>query len=139
MHLALWFQSQVYNFLRLARMIHCIAARGVKLITTNFHDDFILVSNGALKESAKNSMELIFLFSGWDSAAEGKKATSFAEICCALGVALNLSKSPDSILEIKNTESHVSDLPQQLDAVIQKRELNHHDALKLRGRLGFAD
>ena len=74
-------------------MIHFIAARGAKLITTNFYDDFILASNGALRESAKNSMELIFLFTGWDFATEGKKATTFSEICCALGVAFDLTKS----------------------------------------------
>ena len=67
----------VYDFLRLARMIHFIAARGAKLVTTNFYDDFILASNGALRESAKNSMELIFLFTGWDFATEGKKSTTF--------------------------------------------------------------
>lgn len=32
----------VYSFLRLARMLHCIACRGAKLLTTNFYDDFIL-------------------------------------------------------------------------------------------------
>lgn len=42
----------VYNFLRLARMIHCISSRGAKLITTNFYDDFIFASNCVLRESA---------------------------------------------------------------------------------------
>ena len=42
-------------------MMHCIAARGARLITTNFYDDFILATNGALRESAQNWMELIFL------------------------------------------------------------------------------
>ena len=118
-------------------MIHCIAARGAKLITTDFYDDFILASNGALRESAKNSMELIFPSTGREFATEGKKAISFAEICCALGVAFNLSKSLDSILEIKSTESRVADLVQQLDVILQQRGLSRHDALKLRGRLWF--
>ena len=67
----------VYNFLCLARMIHCISSRGAKLITTNFYDDFIFASNCVLRESAKNCMELIFLYTGWEFATEGKKTTSF--------------------------------------------------------------
>jgi hypothetical protein len=34
----------VFSFLRLAKMIHSIACRGPKLLTTNFYDDFILAS-----------------------------------------------------------------------------------------------
>ena len=50
----------VFNFLRLARMIHHIACRGAYLLTTNFYDDFILASNDCLRVSSKNCMELIF-------------------------------------------------------------------------------
>ena len=87
----------------------------------------------------KNCMELIFLFTGWEFATEGKKATNFSEICCALGVAFNLTRSCEGVLEIQNTESRIVDLVQQLAAVISVRKLNRTDALKLRGRLGFAD
>ena len=61
----------------------------------------------------------------------------FAEICCALGVAFNLSKSPDSILEIKNTDSRAADLVRQFDLLLQQRELSRQDVLKLRGRLAL--
>ena len=129
----------VYSFLRLARMIHSIACRGGRLTTTNFYDDFILSSSDQLKESARNCMELIFLFTGLDYATDGKKAATFAEVCCALGVAFNLSRSPSGVLEIGNTESRVNDLIQQLEEFLAVRRLNRHDTLKLRGRLGFAD
>ncbi|CAJ1349521.1 unnamed protein product [Effrenium voratum] len=63
----------VYSFLRLAKMLHCVACRGAKLITTNFYDDFILASAEDLQDPARNCMELVFLFTGWDFAREGKK------------------------------------------------------------------
>ena len=129
----------VFNFLRLARMIHCIACRGTHLITTNLYDDFILASNERLKKSSKNCMELIFLFTGWDFATEGKNATTFSELCCALGVAFNLNMSCQGTLEIRNTESRIADLIQQIRGFLEAGTLNRHDTLKLRGRLGFAD
>lgn len=44
-------------------------------MTTNFYDDFILASHPGLQDSAKSSMELVFLFAGWEFVVEGRKAT----------------------------------------------------------------
>ena len=93
----------VYSFLRLAKMLHSVACRGPKLITTNFHDDFILASHPLLQESSKNCMEFVFLSTGWAFAKDGRKATEFSRICSALGVSFNLTESKDGILEVQNT------------------------------------
>ena len=58
----------VYNFLRLAKALHAIAANGLMLLTTNFYDEFVLASQPCLKESGKNSMEMLFLLTGWEYA-----------------------------------------------------------------------
>ena len=42
-------------------------------------------------------------------------------------------------LEIRNTESRIADLIQQIRGFLEAGTLNRHDTLKLRGRLGFAD
>ena len=55
----------VYIFLRLARCLFAIAVQGLHLLTTNFYDDFILASQPGLCESSKNSMELLFMLTGW--------------------------------------------------------------------------
>ena len=75
----------VYNFLRLAKSLHALAAKGLLLLTTNFYDDFVLASQPLLQESSKNSMEMLFMLTGWDFAVEGKKATQFDTMCKALG------------------------------------------------------
>lgn len=54
----------VHSFLRLSGMICWISVKCLKLITTNFFDDFILASPPSLRESAKNSMELVFMLTG---------------------------------------------------------------------------
>ena len=89
-------------------LLHCIACRGPRLMTTNFYDDFILASHPGLQDSAKSSMELVFLFTGWEFAVEGRKATDFSSVCAALGVEFNLKGSLDGVLEIQNTQSRVA-------------------------------
>lgn len=104
-------------------MLHSIACRGPKLLTTNFYDDFIFASRLQLQESARSSLELVFMFTGWEFARDGKKATEFASLYPALGVTFDLKDSKDGILEIKNTEKRINDLVGQLEEVIQRRTL----------------
>jgi len=129
----------VFSFLRLARMIHCIATRGAKLITTNFYDDFIVASNPSLQDSARNSMELIFMLTGWDFATEGRKATDFAEVCNALGVSFDLRDACKGVLKVQNTQKRIDELVGFLTQVGEQRRFDRHEKLKIRGRLGFAD
>ena len=129
----------VYNFLRLAKALHAIAATGLLLLTTNFYDDFVLASQPCLRESGKNSMEMLFLLTGWDYAVDGRKATEFGTICKALGVAFDFSASHQRILQVNNTESRKEELIQQITSALSSGVLDKQTCLALRGRLGFAD
>ena len=129
----------VYAFLRLARMIHTVAARALYVLNTNFYDDFVLLSNPGASKSANLSMEVLFMLTGWEFAKEGKKSTTFGELCSALGVTFDLSKSESRIARIYNTEQRRTDLISKLEEVLKCGELSKHDSLVLRGRLGFAD
>ena len=129
----------VYNFLRLARALHSIAARGLYLLNTNFYDDFILVSKERNTKSAEHGMEMVFLLTGWEFARDGKKSTVFDTTCKALGVEFNLQSSGERKLSIGNTVQRRDELVAQLDQIISTNKLSRHDALVLRGRLGFAD
>ena len=129
----------VFSSLRLARMLHFVATRGAKLLTTNFYDDFILASPPELQGSARSYMELVFPFTGWDYAMDGKKATVFSQLCGALGVSFEAQGSSLGLLEIKNAASRIKYLVEQLTAVMSSSRLTRNHALKLRGRLGFAD
>ena len=129
----------VYSFLRLARMLYTICTRELFLLTTNFYDDYILASLPNSTESSKNSMELVFMLTGWRFDMDGKKATTFGTVCKALGVQFDLSSSGEKLLKICNTEQHVQDLLAMLNATLQAGELGKQDTLILRGKLGFAD
>ena len=129
----------VYSFLRPARMIHTAAAKALYVLNTNFYDDFVLLSNPEASKSANLSMEVLFLLTGWEFAKEGKKSTTFGELCSALGVTFDLSNSESRIARIYNTEQRRVDLISKLEEVLKCGELSKHDSLVLRGRLGFAD
>ena len=129
----------VYSFLRLSRSLYALAARALYLLTTNFYDDYILASRPSCVDSARNSMELIFLLTGWQFAKEGKKCTSFDVVCKALGVEFDLSLSGESILRIQNTEQRIQDLKTLINATLDAGSLGKQSALVLRGKLGFAD
>ena len=129
----------VYNFLRIARALHSIAARALFLLNANFYDDFILASRSANQTSARHGMEMVFLLTGWEFARDGKKATDFDVTCKALGVEFDLSKSKDRVLSIGNTEQRKAELVEHVDKVLHENRMNRHESLVLRGRLGFAD
>jgi hypothetical protein len=129
----------VYSFLRLARMLYTICTRQFFLLTTNFYDDYILASLPGSVESAKNSMELVFMLTGWRFDMDGKKATAFGTVCKALGVQFDLASSGERVLAVRNTEQRIQDLQALIASTLQAGELCKQDALILRGKLGFAD
>ncbi len=120
-------------------MLYANAVRGLRLLTTNFYDDFILTSPAGLKESSQNGMELVFMLTGWEFARTGKKATQFDALCRALGVQFDFSLSKDLVLRVGNTESRRAELISMISTVIEKGTLDKNARLTLRGKLGFAD
>jgi hypothetical protein len=84
-------------------------------------------------------MELIFMLTGWDYATQRRKATSFGEVCNALGVSFDLRGSCDGVLKVQNTQKRIDELVEFISQVLERRKLDRHETLKLRGRLGFAD
>lgn len=129
----------VYSFLRLARTLFELATKSLLLLTTNFYDDFVLASPDCLKTSSANSMEMLFLLTGWSYARDGKKATAFSRHCEALGVHFDLDSSGDRVLRVNNTAKRVAEICEQIQLVFHARKMDKKLALQLRGRLGFAD
>lgn len=129
----------VYNFLRLSKMLHTIAVRGLFLLCTNFYDDFVLASKPSLVASASSSMELVFRLTGWVYAEEGSKATQFDVLCRALGVQFDFNKSEAGLMYVSNTESRRLELVEQITTILERGTMEKQETLSLRGRLGFAD
>lgn len=129
----------VFCFLRLARCLYSLTVRGLHLLTTNFYDDFILASKPELCESSKNSMELLFMLTGWLYAKEGNKSTAFSSHCKTLGVEFGFSRSEQRLLAVANTATRKEELIAQITAALELGTLDKQECLMLRGKLGFAD
>lgn len=99
----------VYCFLRLARMLHSLAARGLYLVNTNFYDDFVMLSRPASAASADQSMELLFLL----TQKKGKRQLLFPTYAKRLGLSLtSASRNNTSCLSrTQHSENKISSQP----------------------------
>ena len=79
------------------------------------------------------------MLTGWDYATERRKVTSFGEVCNALGVSFDLHGSCDGVQKAQNIQKRIDELVEFISQVLERRKLDRHETLKLRGRLGFAD
>ena len=79
------------------------------------------------------------MLTGWIFARDGKKSTIFGDICKALGVQFDFSKSSEYLMYVENTESRKKEVSELMGLAIKNRRLSKPEALILRGKLGFAD
>eukprot|EP00435_Cladocopium_sp_Y103_P018570 s3790_g4.t1 len=129
----------VYSFLRIVRVIWWMACRCLSVMWTNFYDDFVTFSwcNDASRTAA--SIELFFDLLGWQFARDGDKAQAFGPNFGALGIQIDISNFELGYVEFSNTEKRKAELQDLVSHILDSGELSHADALKLRGRLQFAD
>ena len=100
----------VHAFLRLARAIWWIGVVGCKILWTSFYDDYTAFSRPALIKCTETTITSLFKLLGWAFAEEGDKCSPFGNLCEALGVAFDLNNSFRGSLFVKNTESRVLEL-----------------------------
>ena len=131
--------ASVYHFLRCSAALWYIACVGGCLLVTSYFDDFLLASPDELKTSSANFLEFILLATGWTFARDGDKATDMSCTIQALGALICLEGVPRGIVEIKNTESRISELVNSIGQCLEASRLDRGTAEKLRGRLGFAE
>ena len=76
---------------------------------------------------------------GWNFAREGDKASPFSCGFNALGVHISLVGYEDGRVGFSNTESRVLEVCQLIDQILAEGRLEAKQAVRLRGRLQFAD
>ena len=129
----------VHTFLRLARAIWWIGVVGCKLLWTSFYDDFISFSRPALSKSTEATIVSLFRLLGWVFAEEGEKCMPFDSLFDALGVSFDLSASHLGSVSVRNTETRVVELCNDLQEILDKGSLGSKQAQRLRGRMQFAE
>ena len=129
----------VYSFLRVVRVIWWIACKCLAVMWTNFYDDFVTFRWERDVERTNAAVELLFDLLGWQFAREGDKALPFGCNFGALGIQVDLSCFEKGFIEFSNTEKCKCELKGLILSVLDSGVLASQDALKLRGRLQFAD
>ncbi len=129
----------VHSFLRLARALWFIGVVGGKLAWSSFFDDFLVASRPSLTKNTEDTVVSIFRLLGWDFAESGSKSVPFDFSTEVLGVRIDASLSSQGTILVTNTESRVSELSADIQAVVVSRVVRKTDAQRLRGRMQFAD
>ena len=129
----------VYSFLRIARCLWRVGCKCLKLCWTNFYDDFLTFTGAHLANNTEASVALLFDLLGWQFAREGDKSKPFGYSFSALGIHVSLDNFIQGWVEFGNTESRINEVCTIIKNVVKSGEISYKDAIRLRGRLQFAD
>ena len=129
----------VHAFLRLARAIWWIGVVRCRILWTSFYDDFISFNKPALIKCIETTIVSLFKLLGWAFAQEADKCSPFDNLCEAFGVAFDLHNSCRGSASVKNTESRVLELCNDLQEIINGGTLSSKHAQRMRGRMQFAE
>ena len=123
----------------MARSIWWLGCTALKLVWSNFDDDFITFSSTDCAKNTHETIDLFFKCLGWKYAEEGEKSGEFAKTFGALGIEVDLENVTSGFVEFKNTPKRVCELVDYIDNVIKVGSMDLLSSQKLRGRMQLAD
>lgn len=126
-------------FLRCARALWHLGVSGLRIVWSSFYDDYILMERSSLVRNTDECARMLFDLLGWVYDKDGDKSTVFADSVDALGVTLDFSNSIAAEALVKNTIGRVEEISEAIDEILNTRTLSAVEALRLRGRLAFAE
>eukprot|EP00438_Fugacium_kawagutii_P011611 Skav216067 [mRNA] locus=scaffold389:28036:29832:+ [translate_table: standard] len=131
--------SSVYAFNLVARSLHAIGERLFGLIWCNYYDDYPQLDIAGFGGDAQICAERFLKLLGWRSSEKPHKRLPFAESFEALGVLFDLSSSINGKIVVRNKPSRVSQICDEVDAVLAAGSFTPAQATALRGKLQFAE
>ena len=129
----------VFSFLRIAHSLWWLGCSQLKLMWSNFYDDYITF---ALSENSRNTENTVGLFLdllGWQFAVDGDKASEFSHQFTALGIVVNLENFSAGFVEFCNTSKRSNELSDAIQGFIDSGAMSLLESQRLRGRMQFAD
>ena len=127
----------VYSFLRVSHSLWWLGCKALRLVWSNFFDDFITFARAVESESVAIAALQFFRLLGW-AVSTGDKDLPFAEKFKALGVEIDCAAWQAGKVYFANTEKRVKELAETIDDVLRTGRLTKQAALVLRGRMQFA-
>ena len=121
----------VFSFLRMAHSIWWLGCSQLKLMWSNFYDDYITL---ALSGNAKNTEDTVCLFLdllGWKSAVDGDKAAEFSHQFSALGIVVALKNFTEGFVEFCNTAKRSDELSDTIQSFIDSGSMSLLESQRL--------
>ena len=131
--------SSVLNFNRLSRLGWELLVQILRLIVTNFYDDYPCFEPAGTARMAKLASETLFALLGWQCATEGSKALDFAASFAALGVAFYLERLNQGEALVGNKLSRIDDVCDDLAKVIKDKVMTGSMCASLQGKLQYME
>ena len=100
--------ASVTAFLRCALGIWHIGSRLLKLMWTSYFDDFLSITTKNLTRHTEICISTFFHLLGRDLSTD--KLVPYSECCKVLGVELALYRTPEGMLEVRNTPERAEEL-----------------------------
>ena len=97
--------ASVWGFIRLALALWAAGTQLLCIPWTTFYDDYSVVTLEEDVRSLQASVFLFFQLLGWKVATDGGKASPFCQVFQSLGVVFDLTKAPQRIVLVSNTEA----------------------------------
>ena len=132
--------SSVWAFNRAARALRTILARLLKLVVTNFFDDFCQLELGVLTTSAWNTAELVMQLLGWEVSTGEEKRRPFSKSFEILGAIVSFPMDQTGVVTVCNKESRLEQLKLQLMELreAQGTAISRTKVESLKGKLLYA-
>lgn len=129
----------VFAFLRIAHSIWWLGCSQLKLIWSNFYDDYITFATSENSGNTDKTVCLFFDLLGWKFAVDGDKASEFSSQFSALGIVINLESFTDGFVEFRNTTKRTEELSCTIQDFVDSGKMSLLESQRLRGRMQFAD
>ena len=129
--------NSVYSFLRVAHSLWWLGCKALRLIWSNFFDDFITLARSQEAELVEITAQQFFKLLGW-AVSSGEKDQPFHQTFKALGVEIDCTKWTSGIVSFANTSKRVEELVATIDKILASGIMSSQEALVLRGRMQFA-
>jgi hypothetical protein len=129
----------VLGFNRMAKALRIVAVRLFGLLVCNYYDDFTQVETETLATTAQQTLEGLMRMLGWTIAEDARKRLPFARSFEPLGVVIDLSRSTDMAVIVRNKESRVVNTLALVANILEAGCMEPHAAASLRGIILFME
>jgi hypothetical protein len=130
--------GSVFGFNRIARALWAAISFLLRVVITNYYDDYPAAELKSNASGADISIKAAFALLGWVLSSEPGKNKEFSESFSMLGVVMDMSLLPSDTIRVSNKLERSQAISAQLGEIVQKSFCSSVLAGEIRGKVQFA-